>query len=79
MWRHTESIHNGNIGVGGGVKDYKMEVLDIYKEALTRIIGEAVRIEEQEKNKKVLSLNSKSEYFRSQYICPTFEEGPMRE
>ena len=56
-----------------------MEVLDSFKVALSRIIGEAVKIEEQEKNKKVLSLNSKSEYFRAQYIRPTFEKGPMRE
>ena len=75
MWRHTGSCHGGVVGREGGVKDYKMEPKERFREPLTRIMNEAVRIEMQEKDPKVISLNSKREYFGAQFISPVFEKG----
>ena len=65
-----------------------MEVLDSFKVALSRIIGEAVKNEEQEKNSKVLSLNSKSFVLeqsiftlllkKDQWYSSTFSESSTR-
>ena len=72
MWRHTLNVHNG---VNGGIGDYKMEVKKSFKEPLSRVIEEAVRIQEADRNPKVECLKSRHEYFRSEYVRPAFFKG----
>ena len=77
MWHHTQQAHGGVIGEERGLRDYKMEVVGRFRDPLTRILDEAVRIkdaENSEKNwsaengKKFVCLNSKLDYFKSQAL-----------
>ena len=56
MWRHQEMVH------GGEPADFTMRVVGSYKSALSRQIGEAVRIRRRGGEGSIL--NSKSEYNR---------------
>ena len=76
MWRHTLEEHGGVIGSGGGITDYSMECLSTFKKPLTRILEEAVRIQRQSEDPKTISLNSKMEYFGSEYVRTVFTKGP---
>ena len=63
------------MGADGGIGDYTMTPKENFKDPLTRIVNEAVRIEEQERDPKVISLNTKREYYGAQFVRPVFEKG----
>ena len=76
MSRHTEEEHDGVMGEDGGKTDYKMKVLNTFKDSLTRILEEAVRIQKQSEDPTIKSMNSKMEYFGSEYVRTVFMKGP---
>ena len=76
MSKHTEEEHGGVMGEDGGRTDYKMKVLNTFKESLTRILEEAVRIQKQSEDPSIKSMNSKMEYFGSEYVRTVFMKGP---
>ena len=49
MWSHTETHHQGVRGAGGGLSDYRMEVVGQDKDPMRRIIREAIRIKDADK------------------------------
>ena len=75
MWRHTLEVHGGVIGPLQGLNDYSMKVTGTFKDPLTRILDEAVRIKDLEDDPKVNCLNSKGEYYQSQYIRTCYKKG----
>ena len=75
MWRHTLEAHGGIIGPLNGLNDYSMKVTDNFKDPLSRILDEAVRIKDLEDDPSVNCLNSKGEYFQSQYIRTSYQKG----
>ena len=76
MHRHMVERHNGVIGNGNGICDYKMESLNHFRESLTRVLEEAVRIQEVDSDPKILMMNSKFEYYGPQDVRPAFTKGP---
>ena len=75
MWRHTLEAHGGLIGSLNGLNDYSMKVTGTFKDPLSRILDEAVRIKDLEDDPSVNCLNSKGEYFQSQYIRTSYQKG----
>ena len=88
MWHHTQQVHGGVLGdQGEGLRDYKMEVVGRFRDPLSRILDEAIRIkdaETKEKNvpvinqKKIVCLNSKLDFFKSQAVHTTFSKGAKK-
>ena len=86
MWHHTQQVHGGVLGdQGEGLRDYKMEVVGRFRDPLSRILDEAIRIKDaeiKEKNvldeKKIVCLNSKLDYFKSQAVHTTFSKGAKK-
>ena len=72
MWKHAKEKHCGIIGE----KDFKMDSVERFRDALPRILTEAVLIQHNEVDKKTESLNSKMEYFVAEYVRPSFSKGP---
>ena len=54
MWRHTLEAHGGVIGPLQGLSDYSMTVTGTFKDPLTRILDEAVKIKDFEDDPKVI-------------------------
>ena len=52
-----------------------MKVTGVFKDPLTRILDEAVRIKDLEDDPAANCLNSKGEYFQSQYIRTSYTKG----
>ena len=75
MWRHALEAHGGVIGPLNGLKDFSMKVTGTFKDPLTRILNEAVRIKDLEDEPSVNCLNSKGEYYKSQYIRTSYHKG----
>ena len=48
MWEHCAQSHGGVRGPEGGREDYKMSVLVVDRQALRRILREAIRIRRAE-------------------------------
>ena len=80
-------MHGGVLGEQGGLTDYKMEVVGRFRDPLSRILDEAIRIKDaemKEKNlpvpdqKKVICMNSKLDYFKSQAVHTTFGKGARK-
>ena len=76
MWKHCVDMHGGVYGEEGGVRDFKMEVVSVHKEPLSRVLREALEIQQLENMKigwksldrdgrKVSCLNSKQEYYQN--------------
>ena len=53
-----------------------MDSVERLREALPRILTEAVLIQQNEVDKKTQSLNFKMEYFVAEYVRPSFSKGP---
>ena len=77
QWRHTNEKHNGIIGTNKGAGDYKMKPLNKFNSALTRVLEEAVRIQQLESDPKLDNSNSRFEYFGPEYVRPSFTKGPI--
>jgi hypothetical protein len=73
MWEHTRDSHAGIVGSSGGMKDYKVKVVDKFQKCLYRQVDEDVRMQEFEAGGGVL-LNSKYEYFMSKSVQPVFRQ-----
>ena len=54
----------------------EMESLNHFRESLTRVLEEAVRIQEVDSDPKILIMNSKFEYYGPQDVRPAFTKGP---
>ena len=76
MHKHMVEKHHGLIGEEGGLFDFKMEALNTFRDALPRVVEEAVRIQQIDNDPKVQMLNSKIEYYAPQYVRPAFTKGP---
>ena len=72
LWKHTREKHFGVIGE----KDYKMNMVERFKDALPRILTEAVLIQHNETSSKTENLNSKMEYYGAEYVRPSYSKGP---
>ena len=68
--------HYGVMGGENGLLDYKMKVLNTFKESLNRILEEAVRIQQLDGDQRIEMLNSKIEYYAPQYVRPSYSKGP---
>ena len=77
QWKHTLERHGGVIGENKGAKDYKMKPLNKFKKSLTRVIEEAVRIQQLESDPNLENLNSRLEYFAPKYGRPSFTKEPL--
>ena len=73
MWRHTVEAHGGVID--STVSDYNYKVVSSQREPLNRVLDEAVHIQMSSADPRVLSLNSRAEYFAPQYVRPGFFKG----
>ena len=82
MWNHTEKLHAGSIGPDKGRNDYLMIKLKSFKESLKRQCEEGVRIaklEEKEKEGKVICANSKIEFIQPAITTITTYSGSSKE
>ena len=75
MWRHTLEAHGGVLGPLSGLNDYSMKVTGVFKDPLSRILDEAVRIKDLEDDPAANCRNSKGEYFQRQYIRTSYTKG----
>ena len=75
MWRHTLESHGGVIGPHNGLNDYSMKVTGTFNDPLSRILNEAVKIKNLEDDPSIKCLNSKREYYQSQYIRTSYQKG----
>ena len=57
---HASDHHAGFLGLGDGVGDYKLEVEGVYRDLMTRQVGEDARMSLCDKNVELI--NSKNEY-----------------
>ena len=76
MHKHMMEEHEGVMGGEGGIFDFKMEALNRFRDPLTRILEEAVRIQEIDGDPRVKMMNSKMEHYGPQYVRPEFTKGP---
>ena len=76
MYKHALERHGGKLGADRGISDFKMEALSQQREALDRILEEAVRIKAITSDPKINVLNSKMEYYGAQYVRSAFAKGP---
>ena len=74
MWRHVKEKHRGVIV--SETKDFKFSVIESHRDSLNRVLGEAVHIQVMTADPKMLSLNSRNEYFTPQMVRPIFVKGP---
>ena len=76
MWRHCETVHGGVTGPENGVGDFKMDLVAPFKDPLSRVLREALEIQNLENNdigwrsvehdgRRVHCLNSKQEYYQN--------------
>ena len=63
------------MGTDRGVRDYFMTRHSSFKDPLTRILEEAVLIKRQEGDSRILSLNTRAEYFGSQMTSVVIRRG----
>ena len=75
MYRHCQESHGGVKGPNGGLEDFTMKVTKTFQDPLTRILDEVVRIKDLEDNNNFMCLNTKEEYYQSQYIRITYSKG----
>ena len=50
MWRHCETVHGGVAGPEQGVRDFKMTLVAPYKDPLSRVLREALEIQNLDNN-----------------------------
>ena len=74
MWRHVKEKHRGVIV--SATKDFKFNVIESHRDSLNRVLGEAVHIQAMTADPKMLSMNSRNEYFTPQMVRPIFVKGP---
>ena len=74
LWKHCKEEHGGLIE---GETDFRMKPVEKFRDPITRILHEAVRIQQNEVDPKTLNLNSKMEYFGPEYVRPNFSKGPV--
>ena len=76
MWRHCETVHGGRTGPDGGVRDFRMDLVAPFKDPLSRVLREALEIQNLENNdlgwrslaqdgRRIHCLNSKQEYYQN--------------
>ena len=54
-----------------------MKPVERFRDPLTQILHEAVRIQQNEGDPMTLNMNSQMEYFRPEYVRPSFSKGPV--
>ena len=76
MHKHMIDKHYGVMGGENGLLDYKMKVLNTFRESRNRILKAAVRIQNLDGDQRIEMLNSKIEYYAPQYVRPSYSKGP---
>ena len=79
MWAHTTEAHGGVIGPNGGLNDYTMKIASTNKPPLKRILEEGVTVKDLENRSLELCLNSKTEYYKPEFIRTTYTVGAQRD
>ena len=74
MWNHTLQKHNGVIN--NIIGDYKIKLLKSFEKPLSRVLEEAVQIQNISSDPRIEMLNTKIEYYTPQYVRPIFVKGP---
>ena len=67
MYQHTAAVHGGTIGRHRGIYDYKYQLLETFKDNLTRQVDEGRRqavMEDFQSKNKVIVLNSKLDFIK---------------
>ena len=65
MWSHANNFHQGVIGEGGGMLDYKFTLLGTHRDNMSRQVHEGYRqlkLENFQSQNKLVCLNSKIDY-----------------
>ena len=79
LFRHTRDVHEGVLGDGEGIKDYKVSLLSTDKNnPLARQCREGQNIadlEDKEELGRVVCLNSKQDFLQSQRVTLDFRRG----
>ena len=70
MWEHSRDFHEGNVGVNGGMLDYKFEVWGVFRKCLDRQIEEGLRIFECELN----SFKLQEQVLYTKIVQPEFRQ-----
>ena len=73
MWEHCRDCHDGSIGDGGGVMDYKFKVTGVFRKCLDRQVDEGLRITECEASGAQI-LKSKNEFYTPKIVVAEFRQ-----
>ena len=68
MWEHSRLHHNGERGPHLGLLDFLPSVTGVHNMPLNRTLDEGVRVKNLVDNRKLTCMNSKNEYYRTEYI-----------
>ena len=71
MWEHSRDYHGGQLGDGGGIKDYSFKVSGRFRKCPNRQIDEGMTASELE---GTVLLNSKNEFFTPKIVMPVFRQ-----
>ena len=88
MWRHCEETHEGIMGEEDGLRDFKMDVVEQYKDPLSRQLRESLEIVDLENRelgwrpefgRKIVCMNSMMEYFQCEISRTVHSKGNLKE
>ena len=84
MWDHNVRFHEGRVS-DNMMDDFEMIMVEQFRKPLSRILDEGLRIRNLENDdfitrdeqdyKRVVCLNSRDEYFQSEYVRVGFSRG----
>ena len=74
MWEHSRLHHNGERGPHSGLLDFLPSVTGVHNMPLNRTLDEGVRVKNLVDNRQLTCMNSKNEYYRTEYIRLNYDK-----